>query len=222
MNFTILVMGCDRYLEYTCDLFRHCIEKYWNNHPKVYYCLETKDNPYYETIHSNYDVSKWSLRLVYALKQIKSKVVLVCPDDTFFRKQVNSKVLEKLASYIDDKLIAVNLEPAYDGIQVNEILTLRERGKKWLSSMIPQLWNREKLIEIIGDKELNPRQVEKIGTNTPYNYGIITTNTTDIDFGKKKNVYPFAITEGKWAREMIDFCKNENIEIDFSKLGFFD
>lgn len=55
-----------------------------------------------------------------------------------------------------------------------------------------------------------------------FNYGIITTNNTDIDFGKKKGIYPYAITEGKWAREMVDFCKNENIEIDFSELGLFD
>ena len=88
--------------------------------------------------------------------------------------------------------------------------------------MMPSLWNKEKLIELINGRELSPRAVEKIGTNTPFNYGIITTNNKDIDFGKKKGIYPYAITEGKWAREMVDFCKNENIEIDFSELGFFD
>lgn len=222
MSFKILVMSCDRYSKYTADLFHHCIEKYWANHPEIYYCLETKDNPYYKTIHSNYSVDKWSLRLVQALEQINSKVVLVCPDDTFFRKPVNYKVIEKLATYIDNKLIGINLEPAFDGFQVNEILTIRDNSKKWLTSMMPSLWNKEKLIELIGGRELSPRAVEKIGTNTPFNYGIITTNNTDIDFGKKKGVYPYAITEGKWAREMIEFCKSENVEIDFSELGFFD
>ena len=221
MSFEILVMSCDRYAKYTSELFHHCLEKYWLNHPKVYYCLETSDNPYYETIHSNYPVNKWSLRLVAALEQIKSKVVLVCPDDTFFREQVDEKTIEKLSTYIDDRLIAINLEPAFDGFQVNEILTIRDRTKKWLSSMMPQLWNREKLIEIIGNKELSPRTVEHIGNGTPYNYGIITSNKY-INFGKIKGVYPYAITEGKWAREMIDFCKQEEIEIDFSGLGFFD
>lgn len=222
MSFKILVMSCDRYLKYTGELFHHCIEKYWSNHPEVYYCLETSDNPYYKTIHSNYPVDKWSIRLVESLKQIDSDIVLVCPDDTFFRKQVNNETLDKLCSYIDDKLIGINLEPAFDGWQVNEILTLRDSSKKWLSSMMPQLWNKNKLIELIGGRELSPRAVEKIGTNTPYNFGIITTNNIDIDFGKRKNVYPYAITEGKWAREMIDFCKQEEIEIDFSELGFFN
>lgn len=222
MSFKILVMSCDRYAKYTSELFHHCIEKYWYNHPQVYYCLETSNNPYYKTIHSNYSVDKWSLRLVECLKQINSKIVLVCPDDTFFRKQVNYKVIEKLSTYIDDKLIGINLEPAFDGLQVNEILTLRDSSKKWLTSMMPSLWNKEKLIELINGRELSPRAVEKIGANTPFNYGIITTNNTDIDFGKKKGIYPYAITEGKWAREMVDFCKNENIEIDFSELGFFD
>ena len=144
-------MSCDKYLPYTATLFHHCIEKYWSNHPDVFYCLETKDNPYYKTIRSNYSVDKWSLRLVDALRQIKSKIILVCPDDTFFRKHVNYKVIEKLSTYIDDTLIGINLEPAFDGIKVNEILTLRENNKKWLSSMMPQLWNKDKLIELIGD-----------------------------------------------------------------------
>lgn len=222
MSFKILVMSCDKYSKYTSELFHHCLEKYWENHPEAFYCLETKDNPYYKTIHSNYSVDKWSLRLVEALKQIDSKIVLVCPDDTFFRKKVNSEVIEKLSTYIDDKLIGINLEPAFDGTQVNEILTLRDSSKKWLSSMMPQLWNKEKLIELIGGRELSPRAVEKIGTGSKFNFGIITTNNTDIDFGKIKGVYPYAITEGKWAREMIDFCKQEGIEIDFSGLGFFD
>ena len=221
MSFEILVMSCDRYAKHTNDLFHHCIEKYWSNHPKVYYCLETSDNPYYETIHSNYPVDKWSLRLVYALNQIKSKVVLVCPDDTFFRKQVNYETIEKLSTYIDNKLISINLEPAFDGYKINEILTIRDNKSKWLSSMMPSLWNKEKLIELIGGRELSPRAVENIGKNTPYNYGIITTNNTDIDFGKVKGVYPYAITEGKWASEIIDFCKQEEIEIDFNELGFY-
>ena len=222
MSFKILVMSCDRYSKYTSELFHHCIEKYWENHPQVYYCLETLDNPYYETIHSNYSVDKWSIRLIEALQQIDSDIVLVCPDDTFFRKKVNNETLEKLATYIDNKLIAINLEPAFDGQQVNEILTIRDSSKKWLSSMMPQLWNKQKLIELIGGRELSPRAVEKIGTNTPFNFGIITTNNVDIDFGKVKNVYPYAITEGKWAREIIDFCKKEQIKIDFEELGFFN
>lgn len=221
MSFSILVMSCDKYKQYTEKLFYHCIEKYWSNHPKVYYCLETKDNPYYETIHSNYPVDKWSLRLVEALKQIKSKIVLVCPDDTFFRKKVNDKVIDKLSTYIDNKLIAINLEPAFDGFKVNEILSIRDSSKKWLTSMMPQLWNKDKLIEIIGDKELSPRQVEHIGKGTPYIYGIIN-DTSYIDFGKVKGIYPYAITEGKWAKEIVSFCKQEQVEIDFSGLGFYD
>ena len=221
MSFKILVMSCDRYAKYTTELFHHCVEKYWKNHPEIYYCLETKDNPYYKTIHSNYPMEKWSLRLVEALKQIDSRVVLVCPDDTFFRKKVNYKAIKKLENYIDNLLIAINLEPAFDGYIINELLTVRDNRSKWLASMMPQLWNREKLLELLGTKELTPRQTENIGANTPYHYGIITTNNTDIDFGKIKGVYPYAITEGKWAREMIDFCKQEEIEIDFSELGFY-
>lgn len=221
MSFKILVMSCDKYSKYTSELFHHCIEKYWTNHPKVYYCNETTDNPYYETFKVNYPVEMWTRRVKECLEQIDSDIVLVCPDDTFFRTKVNDKVIKKLCSYIDDKLIAINLEPPFDCTQVNEILAIRNPQGRWLTSFMPQLWNRKKLIEILTDKDLNPRQAEKLGVNSPYNFGIIATNLTDIDFGKRFGVYAYAITEGKWASEMIDFCKQENINIDFNELGFF-
>ena len=91
-----------------------------------------------------------------------------------------------------------------------------------MTSFMPQLWNRKKLIEILEGVSCNPRQAEKLGKGLPYNFGIIATTNTDFDFGKKPNVYPYAIVEGKWAREMIDFCKQEGVEIDFSELGFFE
>lgn len=221
MNFEILVMSCDKYQKHTAELFNHCIEKYWANHPKVYYCTETIDNPYYETIKVNYPVEMWTRRVKESLEQIASDIVLVCPDDTFFRNYVNEKTLKKLCSYIDNKLIAINLEPPFDCYQVNEILSVRNPQGRWLTSFMPQLWNRKKLIELLKDKDLNPRQAEKLGVNSPYSFGIIATNLTDIDFGKKFGVYAYAITEGKWASEMIDFCKQENINIDFNELGFF-
>ena len=221
MSLSILVMSCDRYLKYTSELFYHCIEKYWKSHPKVYYSTETIDNHYYETIKIDLGVDKWTKRLNETLRQLDTDIVLVCPDDTFFRNKVNDKVIKKLCSYIDNQLIAINLEPPFDCFQVNEILSVRNPQGKWLTSFMPQLWNRKKLIEITDNVELSPRQAEHLGKATHYNFGIIASGTKDIDFGKKPNVYPYAITEGKWAKEIVDFCKQENIEIDFSELGFY-
>ena len=222
MNFKILVMGCDRYSKYTTELFNHCVEKYWANHPEIIYCNESVINPYYKTLTIDIPVHQWTKRLNQALKQIDSDIVLVCPEDTFFRKKVNDKVLKKLCTYIDDKLIAINLEPPFDCYDCNSILSIRNPKGKWLTSFMPQLWNRKKLIEMTENVELNPRQAEKMGANTNYSYGIIATNNIDFDFGKRLGVYPYAIVEGKWAKEMVDFCKQENIEIDFSELGFFE
>ena len=221
MSFSILVMSCDKYSKHTFELFHHCIEKYWKNHPKVYYCAESVINPYYETFNIDYQVSEWTKRVYESLKKIDTDIVLVCPDDTFFRKKVNDKVIKKLCTYIDDKLIAINLEPPFDCYKVNEILSVRNPQGKWLSSFMPQLWNREKLIELTENVSLTPRQAEHLGGATNYSFGIIASGTKDFDFGKKPNVYPYAIVEGKWAREMVDFCKQENIDIDFSELGFF-
>ena len=221
MSLSILVMSCDKYAKHTFELFYHCVEKYWKNHPKIYYCTETIDNPYYETFKIDLPVSEWTKRLNGSLKQIDTDIVLVCPDDTFLRDYVNQIVIKKLCSYIDNKLIAINLEPPFDCTQVNEILSVRNPNGKWLTSFMPQLWNRQKLIELTEGTSLNPRQAEHLGKGTNYSFGIIATGTKDFNFGKKQNVYPYAITEGKWASEIVEFTKQEGIDIDFSELGFF-
>lgn len=217
----ILVMSCDKYSSDTFELFHHCIEKYWPEHPEVFYCTETVKNPYYITFNIDYPVNKWSQRLVESLKQIDDSVVLVCPDDTFFRQKVDNDVINKLCSFIDNKLIAINLEPPFESTPCNEILYLRNAKGRWLTSMMPQLWNKEKLIELIGNEECSPRETEHLGQNTPYNYGIIGDSVT-IDFGKRPHIYPYGIVEGKWAKEMISFCAKEGVRIDFDKLGFFE
>lgn len=218
----ILVMSCDRYSKYTFELFHHCIEKYWPNHPEIYYCTETVNNPYYKTLTINYPVNRWTRRLNEALKQIDDNLVLVCPDDTFFRKKVNTDLIDKYCTYIDNKLIAINLEPPLDGIQCNEILTIRNPKGKYLSSMMPQIWNKDKLIELTENQDKSPREAEHLAVNTDYSFGILASDNLGIDFGKKPHIYPYAIVEGKWAREMIDFCKKEEIDIDFNELGFFE
>ena len=222
MQLTILVMSCDRYSKYTFEPFHHCTEKYWENHPDIIYCTESVINPYYKTLNIDHPVQEWTKRVYECLEQIESDIVLVCPDDTFLRAKVNDKVIKKLCTYIDNQLIAINLEPPFDCQRVNEILCVRNPNGKWLTSFMPQLWNRKKLMELLKDKNLNPREAERLGKNTTYSYGIIGTTNTDFNFGKTPNVYPYAIVEGKWAREMIEFCKQENIEIDFSELGFFE
>ena len=218
----ILVMSCDRYSSDTFELFHHCAEKYWPNHPEIIYCTETITNPYYRTINSNYPVRQWTRRLEECLNQIEDDLVLVCPDDTFLRNSVNTTTIEKLTQFIDNKLIAINLEPPLDCTPCNEILSVRIPTSSWLTSMMPQIWNRKKLIELIHNKDLSPRDTEHLGKDTPYSFGIIATGQQDFDFGKRPRIYPYAIVEGKWAREIIEFCKQEGIEIDFSKLGFYD
>lgn len=225
-EFKILVMGCDKYSKHTSELFHHCMTKYWPDHPEIIYCNETIQNPYYKTILINLPVQRWTRRLNQALKQVNGSVIMVLPEDTFIRKPVNYEALKRLSVFIDNKLIAINLEPPLDCIPCNEILSIRNPRGRWLTSFMPQLWNREKLIELTNNKDLNPREAEHLGENTPFThgfvYGIIATNNVDFDFGKIPHVYPYAIVEGKWAREMVGFAQKEGVAINFDELGFFN
>lgn len=69
---------------------------------------------------------------------------------------------------------------------------------------------------------MSPRETEHLGKDVPYSFGIIATGQQDFDFGKRPHIYPYAIVEGKWAREMVEFCEKEGIKIDFNKLGFYN
>ena len=65
----ILVLSCDKN-EDTFEPFRHCIEKYYLNHPEVIYATETIINPYYKTICKNYPLEKWTKRIRETLEDI--------------------------------------------------------------------------------------------------------------------------------------------------------
>ena len=45
----ILVLSCDKNKD-LWEPFKHCIEKYYPNHPEIIYATETIKNPYYRTI----------------------------------------------------------------------------------------------------------------------------------------------------------------------------
>ena len=48
----ILVISCDKY-EDTFTPFHYCMEKYWPEHPEIFYSTESVINPYYKTIPFN-------------------------------------------------------------------------------------------------------------------------------------------------------------------------
>ena len=53
----ILVASCDKNQDLWYP-FYYCMEKYWPEHPEVFYSTETLKNPYYKTLSFNYRIEQ--------------------------------------------------------------------------------------------------------------------------------------------------------------------
>ena len=84
----LLVLSCDKN-EDTFELFHHCMEKYYPDHPEIIYAMETKDNPYYKTIKQDYPLEQWTRRIRETLKEIDDDQILIMIDDLFIHEPVD-------------------------------------------------------------------------------------------------------------------------------------
>ena len=72
----ILVLSCDKNTE-LFEPFRHCLEKYWPNHPEVYYLMNTIRNPFYKTICIDYPLEEWTKEVRECLEQIPDNQIML-------------------------------------------------------------------------------------------------------------------------------------------------
>ena len=217
----IIVMSCDK----NKDLFYpfyHCIEKYWVNHPDIIYITETIDNPYYKTIKKNYNIKQFTKRIREAINEIDDDYILLMCDDIFIRKNVDNNLIQNLIKYFDENTAAINFEVHFDNndIPFDNLLTLRPEKGNYKTSMMFQLWSRNKLLDVLKDVDTDPWNFEQLNPHKGYKYYCNANNHTGlIDFGKVDRIYNWGIVQGKWTTEAIDFFKDEGIEIDYSKRG---
>ena len=95
---TIIVLSCSKNEE-TFAPFRHCMEKYYPNHPRVVYFTDGIMNPYYETIPIQMTLDKWAVGFREFLSKIDDEQVLLMIDDIFIRQPVDELRI-KFASVI--------------------------------------------------------------------------------------------------------------------------
>ena len=218
----ILVMSCDK----NDDLFYpfyHCIEKYWPDHPEVFYSTETKINPYYKTICKNYSINKWTRRIKETIEEIDDDFILIMVDDIFIQTKVDNKRVLSLINYFDDTVASLNLQPSgfdkKDILFKNDIMERSNNGE-FKNSVMCSLWRKDKLISVL-DYDTNPWQFEWDNKHKGYKY-LITKNGDYLYWGFSNEQWRFGLHEGKWFRQCIKFLKKENINIDFNKRGFVD
>lgn len=216
----ILVLSCDKD-EDTFELFNHCMEKYWKNHPEVIYATETIQNPYYKTISKNYPLNQWTRRIRETLQEVDDDKILIMIDDIFIHDYVDVDRINYACDNLKGNIAMFNMEKSFD--ENDEQTSLigfkkRKHGSPYELSLLCGLWDREKLIKVL-ERDSDPWSVEYAQDTKGFDY-YINSGHYIIDWGYV-TWSPIGLVKGKWTRSMVDFAKKEGIEIDFDKRGFY-
>ena len=215
----ILVMSCDKNEDLFYPFF-YCMEKYWPDHPEIFYSTETIINPYYKTINKNYDLSLFTKRLRETLEYIDDDYILVMCDDLFIREPVDKQLIDSLPKYFDNNTAAINFENHFDTTddKLDDILCIRSKKGKYKTSLMIQLWNKEKLLLILQGIDVDPWIFERVNHHLNYRFLINANNHKGlINFGKIDSTYNWGVVRGKWSQEVLSFFEQEGIKINISK-----
>lgn len=217
----MVVLSCDKNKD-IFDAFHHCVEKYYPNHPEIIYITETIKNPYYKTICKNYSFDLWTKKIREALKEIKDDKILLMTDDNFIRQPVDEERIKYVEKNLKDNIALFNFEKSFD-VQDQECCYkgFKKKNLKGIAvnSLMCGIWQRKALMDAL-NITCQPWEIERLNIALDYEYYINSEDfIIDIGYNFQK---PFAITKGKWAREIIPFFEKENIKVDYEKRGFYD
>lgn len=212
---TVFVLSCDNYSD-TWKPFYTLFKKYWDCPYDVYIVTETKDCEYFKTIKTT---GSWTERVKKALEQIESEYVIILLDDFFIRRKVDQQRIDYCIGKFEPDIAVFNFETEYSpNIEVGlDGFKQRPNKSEYLCSCQPSIWNRKILIELL-DKAMTAWDWELQILDSKYRF-FINSGDLIFDIGDK---YCGRIIRGKWVRkDVVVFFEQENIDVDYSKRGFF-
>jgi len=217
----ILVCSCDNCQD-TFEAFHHCLEKYYPNHPEVIYVTETIKNPYYKTICKNYSLNLWTKKIREALKEIDDDKILFMTDDNFIRQPVNVERIKYVEENLKNNIAMFNFEKSFDSNDMpSQYVGFKKKNLKGIAvnSLMCGMWQKKALLDVL-NITCQPWEIERLNIAFDYEY-YINSGDFIIDIGYEFQK-PFAITKGKWAKEIIPFFEKEGIKINYEDRGFYD
>ena len=217
----ILIMSYDNNSD-IWEYWHTFTEKYWPDHPEIFYLTEKLDNPYYKTIKKDYPINQWTKRVREACSEIDDDRILIMIDDIFIFENVDTERLLYLADkYVDNTVGNLNIHRCFDNtdIVINDDIKKRSDVGKYKCSVMCSIWWKDNLIKVFS-KDLDPWNFEKEADDLGLNYYIINSNS---DFLKYRNndKQLFGIHRGQWTMFCIDLFKKFGIDHDFSKRGIY-
>lgn len=232
-DLAILVGSCDAYEDMWAPFFK-LLKRYWKNLKyDIYFSTETKDvksNLFsVKTIHPSNPKCSWTERMNETLNKINSKYILFILDDFFLYDYVDTKRFDECVELMskDDDNTCITFYQVYpDGVESDvEGIELRPVDGKYKVNAILSLWDREKFIKHISQADENIWQWELNGNircqklfkkDKFYQIGFNSEKIFPYDFKK------YGLFSGKWIKDTVEFFKRNNINVDYSKRGFYE
>ena len=223
-DLSIVVFSSDQN-EDLWPIFHYYLNKYWPNHPRTYLLTETKHSFDFITIGINTPVERWSARVREALKIIPDEKVIFISDDCFLNAEVNISKLLKCINILNDENIAnINFKLSIDDTDINSNypgFKIKQNNSNNRLSFLCGIWNRHALIDILSLKDATPWDLEAMQDMKNYTSYIVSDEKV-LSWFNDNPMASGACVRGKWVREIDNFLKQDGIEVDYSKKGFYE
>lgn len=195
MNYSILIMSCDKYVELLDIFFKYFVRFYDVSNTRVYLSLEKASytNCKIDIVVLNDQNSiGWSQRLRNCLEQINTKAVLLLLDDFIIESKVNTNEIDRLSKLIalDDSIAHFALTPVPMRNACKTVFFdyyyMRYRFGRYKTTLQAGMWNKNELFSLLSIKE-NPWEVEVFANIRSYiskrnYYAIINKELKPIDY----------------------------------------
>ncbi len=231
----------------TCDKFEDCWNpffKLWNLYwpdckGKVYLNTEFKDYVYpgLDIIPVKGCVGKqykgkyatWSQCLRWALERIDSDVILYMQEDYFLNDYVKNDIVEEYVKLMYDKPDLSCIQLTHHGIpslSPTEYNHLHYSDPNYFSYLSCQasLWRKEIMMSLIRDHE-TAWNFEWWGSKRAKYMGLEFLTINHSWLKKEGVIIPYIATGiigGRWYRPVVELFKDHQIEMDYSKRGFYE
>lgn len=240
MNYSILVNTCDKFEDCWNPFFK-LWKLYWPDcKGTIYLNTEFKDYSYpginiipvKGCVGKSYKgkFATWSQCLKWALEKMNTELILYLQEDYFLTGKVNNEMIEHYLEYmtVHKEIPCIQLTTA--GIPTYEIADAKEHlhysNPNYFSYVSCQasIWRKDILLKILREHE-TAWNFEWWGSKRAHYLGIkfLTINHDWINEGHDMIPYiKTGVIGGKWYRPVVDLFKAHDIEMDYSKRGFYN
>lgn len=226
---TVVVSSCDAYEE--CWMpWDKLQRKYWPDARAVIITETARGLEPSPTAHGfmaaivTVNNPTWTIRMREALKKISDEFIIFMCEDHFIRQEVDTERVMYALRQIkkNKKAAAFNFELTYRDVETTEIPEFGRQLPRQIynHSCQPSLWRRTALIRELEKVDGTAQEWELTPDDGEFEY-FINTGTDIINVGYRDGIW-MGIRNGKWVQEdMVALDAKEQLNIDFSKRGFY-